>query len=206
MEARFASHAEGGRYIFVPDLAERYMADLLKRPKLLGRSRRWFPAATARPERLPRASCPSSASPSFRSIARSTTPSRRIIRTPKISACCTRRAMRARARRRSRPRLRRRRRPLRRGRQRGRRDLRRQGRRDARPRHRRAQQGRAVRRRREIDRAIPHRSRAERARRQNLVLEDRPLLHQALQPRDRRAGRLREVGAFLLQPAARPGL
>jgi phosphomannomutase/phosphoglucomutase len=35
MEARFASHAEGGRYVFVPDLAERYMADLLKRPKLL---------------------------------------------------------------------------------------------------------------------------------------------------------------------------
>ena len=38
------------------------------------------------------------------------------------------------------------------------------------------------------------------------VLEDRPLLHQALQPRDRRAGRLREVRTFLLQPAARPRL
>jgi phosphomannomutase / phosphoglucomutase len=35
MSARFASHNEGGRYIFVPDIPERYMADLLKRPKLL---------------------------------------------------------------------------------------------------------------------------------------------------------------------------
>ena len=35
MEARFAAHPEGGRYVFVPDLPERYMADLLKRPKLL---------------------------------------------------------------------------------------------------------------------------------------------------------------------------
>jgi phosphomannomutase/phosphoglucomutase len=35
MEARFAAHPEGGRYIFVTDLPERYMADLLKRPKLL---------------------------------------------------------------------------------------------------------------------------------------------------------------------------
>ena len=44
------------------------------------------------------------------------------------------------------------------------------------------------------------------ARRHDQVLEDRPLLHQALQPRDRRAGRLREVGPFLLQSAARPRL
>ena len=43
-------------------------------------------------------------------------------------------------------------------------------------------------------------------RRQDALLEDRPLLHQALQPRDRRAGRLREVGALLLQSAARPRL
>ena len=35
MNAGFASHSEGGRYIFVPDMPERYMADLLKRPKLL---------------------------------------------------------------------------------------------------------------------------------------------------------------------------
>src|SRR6187397_3439313 len=35
MNGRFASANEGGRYIFVPDLPERYMADLLKRPKFL---------------------------------------------------------------------------------------------------------------------------------------------------------------------------
>ena len=46
----------------------------------------------------------------------------------------------------------------------------------------------------------------KRAWRQDAVLEDRPFLHQALQPRDRRAGRLREVRALLLQPAARPRL
>ena len=45
-----------------------------------------------------------------------------------------------------------------------------------------------------------------RARREDALLEDRPFLHQALQPRDRRAGRLREVGALLLQSAARPRL
>jgi phosphomannomutase/phosphoglucomutase len=35
MNAGFASDKKGGRYIFVPDMPERYMADLLKRPKLL---------------------------------------------------------------------------------------------------------------------------------------------------------------------------
>ncbi|MFZ2019284.1 MAG: phosphomannomutase/phosphoglucomutase [Methyloceanibacter sp.] len=35
MEARYTASPEGGRYVFVPDLPERYMADLLKRPKLL---------------------------------------------------------------------------------------------------------------------------------------------------------------------------
>src|SRR3990172_9958515 len=34
LEARFKTPG-GGRYIFVPDMPERYMADLLKRPKLL---------------------------------------------------------------------------------------------------------------------------------------------------------------------------
>ena len=67
MKARFASHAEGGRYVFVPDLAERYMADLLQAAETAQADQgRWFPAATARPERLPRVSWPSSASPSFR--------------------------------------------------------------------------------------------------------------------------------------------
>jgi phosphomannomutase/phosphoglucomutase len=35
LDANFAPQNECGRYIFVPDLPERYMADLLKRPKLL---------------------------------------------------------------------------------------------------------------------------------------------------------------------------
>src|SRR4029450_7080645 len=35
LNAEFPAHDEGGRYIFVPDLPERYMADLLKRPKLM---------------------------------------------------------------------------------------------------------------------------------------------------------------------------
>ena len=35
MGADFTPHREGGRYIFVPDLPERYMADLLARPKLI---------------------------------------------------------------------------------------------------------------------------------------------------------------------------
>jgi phosphomannomutase/phosphoglucomutase len=35
MNAAFAEPEHGGRYIFVPDLPERYMADLLARPKLI---------------------------------------------------------------------------------------------------------------------------------------------------------------------------
>jgi len=34
MNAKFAPYHEGARYIYVPDMAERYMADLLKHPKL----------------------------------------------------------------------------------------------------------------------------------------------------------------------------
>ena len=34
LKAAFSPHKEAGRYIFVPDLPERYMADLLDRPKL----------------------------------------------------------------------------------------------------------------------------------------------------------------------------
>ncbi|MGH6824817.1 phosphomannomutase/phosphoglucomutase [Methyloceanibacter sp.] len=33
MNGRFSPHNQSGRYIFVPDMPERYMADLLKRPK-----------------------------------------------------------------------------------------------------------------------------------------------------------------------------
>jgi phosphomannomutase / phosphoglucomutase len=35
LNADFAARNEGGRYVFVPDMPERYMTDLLKRPKLL---------------------------------------------------------------------------------------------------------------------------------------------------------------------------
>ncbi|MGK2922942.1 MAG: phosphomannomutase/phosphoglucomutase [Methyloceanibacter sp.] len=37
MNAKFAPYHEGARYIYVPDMAERYMADLLKHPKLTRR-------------------------------------------------------------------------------------------------------------------------------------------------------------------------
>jgi phosphomannomutase/phosphoglucomutase len=35
LNSKFAAQIEGGRYIYVPDLPERYIADLLKRPKLV---------------------------------------------------------------------------------------------------------------------------------------------------------------------------
>jgi phosphomannomutase/phosphoglucomutase len=37
MNAKFSSPNQGGRYIYVPDMPERFMADLLRRPKLLRR-------------------------------------------------------------------------------------------------------------------------------------------------------------------------
>ena len=99
----------GGSYIFVPDLPERYTADLLKRSKL------------TRPLKAV-VSCGNGTAGAFaprvlaelgvtfcRSTASSTTPSRRTIRTPKILPCSTPRARRYCARRRSRPCLRRRR-------------------------------------------------------------------------------------------------
>ena len=103
-------------------------------------------------------------------------------------------------------RLRWRRRPLRRGRQRGARDLRRQGRRHAGARYLRAASRRRVRRRREIDGALHHRSRAPAQRREDALLEDRPLLHEALHARAEGAGGFREVGPLLLPAAARQGL
>ena len=78
--------------------------------------------------------------------------------------------------------LRRRRRPLRRGRQYRRGDFCRQGRRDAGAAHLVAAQGRAVRRRCEIDRPVRHRSGAAEAGREDDLLEDRPLLHEAPHP------------------------
>ena len=107
---------------------------------------------------------------------------------------------------RCRPRLRRRRRPLRRGRQYRRGDFRRQGRRDAGARHVGDPQERAVRGRRQIDRAVCHRSGAAKAGRQNHLLEDRPFLHEAPHQRTGRAGGLREIRPLLLQQAVRPRL
>ena len=80
---------------------------------------------------------------------------------------------------RCRARLRRRRRSLRRGRQHRRGDFCRQGRRHAGARHVGDPQECAVRGRREIDRAVPDRSRPAKAGRENHLLEDRPFLHEA---------------------------
>ena len=112
--------------------------------------------------------------------------------------------LRAQGRRRAR--LRRRRRPLRCSRQRGRGDFRRQGRRHAGALDVGAAQRCDLCGRREIDRAVRHRSGAQGQRRQGRLLEDRPFLHQAPGQRIERARRLREVRAFLLQQAVRPRL
>ena len=107
---------------------------------------------------------------------------------------------------RRRPRLRRRRRPLRRRRQRGSRDLRRHRRRHAGARYLCPLQERGVRRRREVDRPVHDRSGAAGQRRQGALLEDRPLLHEALHLRAEGAGRLREERPLLLPAAARARL
>ena len=109
-------------------------------------------------------------------------------------------------RRRPRARLRRRRRPLRSRRQRGPGDFRRQDRGHARARPVDAPPRRDLRRRRQVDRAVRDRSRASRQWRQGRFLEDRPFAHQAAGPGLECARRLREIGAFLLQRADRPGL
>jgi hypothetical protein len=80
----------GGRYNFVPDMPERYMADLLKRAKFV----RPLKAATAPPAPSRRACSKRSGRPSSPSIVSSTTPSRPTIRTPKISPCFMPRGMR----------------------------------------------------------------------------------------------------------------
>ena len=63
-----------------------------------------------------------------------------------------------------------------------------------------------LRRRREVDRPLHDRSRAASQRRQDALLEDRPLLHEALHARAEGARRLREVRPLLLPAAARPRL
>ena len=65
---------------------------------------------------------------------------------------------------------------------------------------------RRVRRRREVDRPVHDRSGAAAERRPRALLEDRPLLHEALHARAEGAGRLREVRPLLLPAAARPRL
>ena len=112
----------------------------------------------------------------------------------------------ARARRRSGAGLRRRRRPLRRRRRRGRGDLRRQDRPDPGPRPGPPVSERALRRRREVHRALHYRPGAEGRGRHDDLLEDRPQLHQAQDRRDRRPGRVREVRPPVLQPAPGPRL
>ncbi len=65
---------------------------------------------------------------------------------------------------------------------------------------------RAVRGRREIDRAVRHRSGAAKAGCEGHLLEDRPFLHEAPHQRTGRAGGFREVRPLLLQRAVRPRL
>ena len=99
-------------------------------------------------------------------------------------------------RRRRRARLRRRRRPLRRGRQRGRRDFRRQDRRHAGARPGQTASEPDLRRRRQIDRPVRHRSGAEAARRQGRLLEDRPFPHQAARARPAALAGFEKSGHF----------
>src|SRR3954469_14331085 len=60
---------------------------------------------------------------------------------------------------------------------------------------------RPLRGRREIDRSVCDRSGADQERRQDRLLEDRPLLHEAPRQRDRRGRGLRKVRTLLLQQA-----
>ena len=158
LNGRFKIKA-GGAYEFVENFPARYIADLTDRPKLKRqpqgrvrlrqRHRRRIRAAGAGGGRLRGGAARLRARPHL----------------PEIQSEYRRHEDAARHARRGageqggcRARLRRRRRPLRRGRQRGRGDLRRQGRRHAGARHLGAAQERAVRRRREVDRAVHDRS------------------------------------------------
>ena len=76
--------APGGAYVFVPDMAERYIKALTRAAQARSASSRWWrPAATARPAPGHRACWRRSAARWCRSTASSTTPSRATIRTPK---------------------------------------------------------------------------------------------------------------------------
>ena len=170
----------GGSYVFVENFPDRYIADLTKRPKL----KRKIKVVAA---------CGNGTAGAFaqrilEAIGCEVVPldCRARLHVPEIQSQsgrpgdAARHARRgARAQGRCRARLRRRRRPLRRGRRHRRRDLRRQGRRHAGARHVGAASQCDLRRRREIDRALCHRSGADQERRQSRLLEDRPFLHEA---------------------------
>ena len=146
-------------------------------------SRSSAPAATAPPARSRRRCWRRSAARWCRSIASSTTRSRNTIRIPKTWRCCTPSATRCCEHKADvGARLRRRRRPLRRRRRHRRGDLRRQGRRHAGARHVGAASELDLRGRREVDRALRHRSGAAEERRQGRLLENRPFLHEAPHP------------------------
>ena len=196
--------APGGRYVFVPDMAERYIKALTNRPKLKRKLKVVAAcgngtAGAFAPQVLEAIGCevvPLDCDLDYTFPRYNPEPRRH-----EDAARHERGGARAQGRRRLR--LRRRRRPLRRGRQRGPRDLRRQGRRDAGARSLGAARQCRVRRRREIDRPVHDRPGAEGQRRAHALLEDRPLLHEALHPRAEGAGRLREVRPLLLPAAAR---
>ena len=85
LKGGFDARNEAGRYIFVPDLPERYLADLLARPKLAA------PEAVVCGNGTAGAFAPACSQPSAqrssRSIAASTTPSPPTTPIPKISPC-----------------------------------------------------------------------------------------------------------------------
>ena len=196
----------GGRYVFVPDLAERYMRALTGRPKLKRRLKVVAAcgngtAGAFAPKVLEAIGCevvPLDCELDYTFPRYNPNPE-----DMKMLHAISEAVL---AQGRCRPRLRRRRRPLRRGRQRGPRDLRRQGRRHAGARY----LGPAAKAVFVADvkstGLFIDRSRAAGQRRAHALLEDRPLLHEALHLRAEGAGRLREVGPLLLPAAARARL
>ncbi len=160
---RGARPRPAARYVFVPDLAERYIKALANRPKL---KRKLKVVAACGNGTAGAVRAEGAGSDRLRGRAARL---RARLHLPALQPQSRRHEDAARhqrcgegARGRRWPRLRRRRRPLRRGRQRGPRDLRRQGRRDAGARSLRAACQRRVRRRREIDRPVHDRSGAHR--------------------------------------------
>jgi phosphomannomutase/phosphoglucomutase len=190
-------YADGGGYRFVEDFPARYIADLTRRPKL------------SRPLKVV-AACGNGTAGAFAPQILSRLAARFFpldceldFTFPRYNpnpedlqhAACDGRGG-ARLRRRCRAGLRRRRRSLRRRRQRGVGDFRRQDRRHAGARPFAASSQCDLRRRRQIDGPVRHRSRADRQRRESRLLEDRPFPYQAARARPQRPGGFEKSGHF----------